>query len=143
MSELERDALQNITLRSKREKDELRAENERLREDLRLAVMSDSEECKLLTAEIERLNNIVIRGLAGVELSEENDRLIVEIERLTMELRAHRQDNGAVIAGLQNEIRRLRAVIVRAKDALLDGQSTQWVHDLLVAELHRRALEGK
>jgi len=34
---------------------------------------------------------------------------------------------------------RLRAAIVRAKDALLDGQSTQWVHDLLVAAL----LEGK
>lgn len=30
------------------------------------------------------------------------------------------------------EIKRLRAVITRAKDALLDGQSTQWVHDLLV-----------
>lgn len=34
-----------------------------------------------------------------------------------------------------DEIERLRAVIIRAKDALLDGQSTQWVHDLLVAAL--------
>lgn len=33
------------------------------------------------------------------------------------------------------EIERLRATIVRAKDALLDGQSTQWVHDLLVSAL--------
>lgn len=35
-----------------------------------------------------------------------------------------------------DEIDRLRAVITRAKDALLDGQSTQWVHDLLVTALH-------
>ena len=34
-----------------------------------------------------------------------------------------------------DEIERLRAVIMRAKDALLDGQSTQRVHDLLVAAL--------
>ena len=34
-----------------------------------------------------------------------------------------------------DEIERLRAVIVRAKDALLDGQSTQRVHDLLVAAI--------
>jgi len=34
-----------------------------------------------------------------------------------------------------DEIERLRAVIIRAKDALLDGQSTQWVHDLLVAAI--------
>jgi dihydrodipicolinate synthase/N-acetylneuraminate lyase len=34
-----------------------------------------------------------------------------------------------------DEIEKLRAVITRAKDALLDGQSTQWVHDLLVAAL--------
>jgi len=32
-----------------------------------------------------------------------------------------------------DEIKRLRAVIIRAKDALLDGQSTQYVHDMLVA----------
>ncbi len=36
---------------------------------------------------------------------------------------------------LRAEIERLRAVVTRAKDALLDGQSTQWVHDLLVAAL--------
>jgi hypothetical protein len=34
-----------------------------------------------------------------------------------------------------DEIERLRKTIVRAKDALIDGQSTQWVHDLLVAAL--------
>jgi capsule polysaccharide export protein KpsE/RkpR len=33
------------------------------------------------------------------------------------------------------EIERLRKTIVRAKDALIDGQSTQRVHDLLVAAL--------
>jgi hypothetical protein len=37
-----------------------------------------------------------------------------------------------------DEIKRLRAVITRAKDALLDGQSTQRVHDLLVAGLVER-----
>jgi hypothetical protein len=37
---------------------------------------------------------------------------------------------------LADEIERLRAVITRAKDALLDGQSTQRVHDLLVSALH-------
>jgi HAMP domain-containing protein len=36
----------------------------------------------------------------------------------------------------QNEIERLRTVITRAKDALLDGQSTQRVHDILVDALH-------
>jgi hypothetical protein len=36
---------------------------------------------------------------------------------------------------LRAEVKKLRAVIVRAKDALLDGQSTQWVHDLLVSAL--------
>lgn len=34
-----------------------------------------------------------------------------------------------------DEIEKLRKVIIRAKDALLDGQSTQWVHDVLVAAL--------
>jgi hypothetical protein len=33
------------------------------------------------------------------------------------------------------ENKELRAIITRAKDALLDGQSTQWVHDLLVTAL--------
>lgn len=36
---------------------------------------------------------------------------------------------------LRAEIKRLRAVVTRSKDALLDGQSTQWVHDLLAAAL--------
>jgi len=35
---------------------------------------------KPLRTEIERLNTVVIRGLAGVELSEENDRLIDKIK---------------------------------------------------------------
>jgi hypothetical protein len=42
-----------------------------------------------------------------------------------------------------DEIDRLRAVITRAKDALLDGQSTQWVHDLLVTALTGRDTTGK
>ena len=33
----------------------LRAENERLRADLRLAIMSDSDECKALSQEVKRL----------------------------------------------------------------------------------------
>jgi hypothetical protein len=52
-----------------------------------------------------------------------------EIERL-------RRDCAVDVSELYREIERLRAVIVRAKDALLDGQSTQWVHDLLVKALH-------
>lgn len=36
-------------------REELKAEIERLREHLRIAIMSDSEECKLLTADNERL----------------------------------------------------------------------------------------
>jgi hypothetical protein len=43
----------------------------------------------------------------------------------------------AALEDAADEIERLRAVIVRAKDALLDGQSTQWVHDLLATALHR------
>lgn len=35
----------------------------------------------------------------------------------------------------EDEVERLRAIITRAKDALLDGQSTQWVHDVLVQGL--------
>lgn len=42
---------------------------------------------------------------------------------------------NAKIAQQQAEIKALRAVIIRAKDALLDGQSTQWVHDVLAAAL--------
>jgi hypothetical protein len=45
---------------------------------------------------------------------------------------------------LRAQNKQLRATITRAKDALLDGQSTQWVHDLLVAALvARAALEPK
>lgn len=40
------------------------------------------------------------------------------------------------------ENERLRAVIVRSKDALLDGQSTQRVHDLLVGALHKDEHRG-
>jgi len=43
--------------------------------------------------------------------------------------------SGCIQEKAANEIERLRAVIMRAKDALLDGQSTQRVHDLLVAAL--------
>jgi len=44
-------------------------------------------------------------------------------------------DTDGVMLEAADEIERLRAVIMRAKDALLDGQSTQRVHDLLVAAL--------
>ena len=55
-----------------------------------------------------------------------------------MILRAADVRAGAVeISRQRHEIERLRKVITRAKDALLDGQSTQWVHDLLVAELRK------
>jgi hypothetical protein len=45
------------------------------------------------------------------------------------------RQKDADIGELEAEIKRLRAAITRAKDALLDGQSTQWVHDLLVVAL--------
>jgi hypothetical protein len=53
----------------------------------------------------------------------------IEAERHTQE----REANNALYA----EIERLRVVIVVAKDALLDVQSMQWVHDLLASALHR------
>jgi hypothetical protein len=43
--------------------------------------------------------------------------------------------NAGLCGEAADEIERLQAVIVRAKDALLDGQSTQWVHDLLVGSM--------
>lgn len=68
-----------------------------------------------------------------------------EIERLTADLATYSKDTedieGRIIDAefkaidAQAENEHLRAVIVRAKDALLDGQSTQWVHDLLVTAL--------
>jgi hypothetical protein len=63
-----------------------------------------------------------------------------EIEKLRDEqggiaMAAEQHGRKAERAELVPEIERLRAVITRAKDALLDGQSTQWVHDLLVAAL--------
>jgi hypothetical protein len=51
-----------------------------------------------------------------------------------IEAERHNQEREANSA-LRDEVVRLRIVIVRAKDALLDGQSTQWVHDLLVTTL--------
>jgi hypothetical protein len=53
------------------------------------------------------------------------ERLLQQVDYLPREVR---QEAAATI-------KRLRAVVTRAKDALIDGQSTQWVHDLLVAEL--------
>lgn len=74
------------------------------------------QKCKELEAEIERLRSDA-RAYANIMLSEENDALI-------------------------EENKRLRAVIVRSKDALLDGQSTQWVHDLLAGALHKEEHRG-
>lgn len=51
--------------------------------------MSDEHPCcrqrRELAAEVEWLNKVVIRGMAGVELSEENDRLIDDNKRLATE----------------------------------------------------------
>jgi hypothetical protein len=44
----------------------------------------------------------------------------------------------AHIEQLESKNNQLRAVITRAKDALLDGQSTQRVHDMLVDVLVSR-----
>lgn len=100
---------------------QLNAENERLR----IALVKQTEQHEYpcsphcagflreqqAQAEIERLRARWERGKA-------------EMEKADRALRAVTKENE-----------RLRAVIVRAKDALLDGQSTQWVHDLLVAVL--------
>lgn len=66
-----------------------------------------------------------------VQLEIENAKLRAEIERLNEDREKYFLDN----LGLRADNERQRAVIVRAKDALIDGQSTQWVHDLLVAAL--------
>jgi hypothetical protein len=85
--------------------------------------------------EIERLRSIADTTDIMTEqaIKRQND----EIERLR-EFGAT-ANPGGIYEGLPfeaaDEIERLRAVITRAKDALLDGQSTQWVHDLLVAAL--------
>ena len=63
-----------------------------------------------------------------------------EIERLREAIKVQGAEIDRVCAmALQDkeEIERLRAIITRAKDALLDGQSTQWVHDLLIQGLRR------
>jgi hypothetical protein len=51
------------------------------------------------------------------------------------DIEQRREYTGKEVWRLRHENERLRAAIIRAKDALLDGQSTQWVHDLLVAAL--------
>jgi hypothetical protein len=55
-----------------------------------------------------------------VILSEEDDALIEENKRLRTQIRAMHQDNGAVIAHLQNNDRELRAALNILRDALED-----------------------
>ena len=83
-----------------------------------------------MTDIVERLRNrreMINRGHGNVIDVPDEDCIEAcdEIERL-------RRDCAVDVSELYREIERLRAVITRAKDALLDGQSTQWVHDLLV-----------
>jgi hypothetical protein len=57
------------------------------------------------------------------------------VERLRASVHHDVRVRSATSAEAADEIERLRAVIIRAKDALLDGQSTQYVHDMLVTAL--------
>jgi hypothetical protein len=77
-----------------------------------------------------RANAVLLRATAEQSLLHADyiEQLRLTLDRLTAQ---RRQDIGQ----LRTKNERLRAVIVRAKDALLDGQSTQWVHDLLVKGL--------
>lgn len=59
-----------------------------------------------------------------------NKRVKAEIEQLRTDIAAERERSRL-------RSNRLREAIIRAKDALLDGQSTQWVHDLLVDAIIR------
>lgn len=89
-----------------------------------------------LVAEIERLK-IACRDQAGVELSEENDRLIAEIERLTAEIRDGKSQSKDAIRELRAEIERLRSALDRAADAL------EFYDNKAEAQLARGALEDK
>jgi hypothetical protein len=95
--------------------EDLRGEIDRLRAALdACADYGDRQQ-----GEIERLK-LVCRDQAGVELSEENDRLIVEIERLTTE----RDELLALLRGALHHVRNegdvtletiIRAVIAEAE----------------------------
>jgi chromosome segregation ATPase len=83
-----------------------------------------------LRAEIERLRADPLRcslqAFAG-----EMDAKDAEIERL----QGARAGDQQRLFHYEAEIERLRAIITRGKDALLDGQSPQWAHDILVQGL--------
>ena len=87
-----------------------------------------------LTGKLERLGK---DARAYVAVASDKKKLEAENKRLLAALRAVSVPYDIRKTKAENE--RLRAVIIRAKDALVDGQSTQWVHDLLVAAI----LEGR
>jgi hypothetical protein len=94
--------------------------------------------------EIERLRakNHELASTIATRLLEKKP--CVEIDRLRAALAeeiAVARETDDALAKADAEIERLRAVIVRAKDALLDGQSTQWVHDLLATVLYAQTKE--
>jgi hypothetical protein len=90
-------------------------------------------------AEIERLQTAIHEG-AEANVGTQ-DLMLAEIERLRAHNKILCDDQHDYVRYCtriheqEAEIERLRATIVRAKDALRDGQSTQWVHYLLVAAL--------
>jgi hypothetical protein len=108
---------------------------------------SESETEKLereAADEIERLRakNHELASTIATRLLEKKP--CVEIDRLRAALAeeiAVARETDDALAKADAEIERLRAVIVRAKDALLDGQSTQWVHDLLATVLYAQTKE--
>ena len=62
--------------------------------------------------------------------------IVERLRRIAFTAFENEEEDASAVLAAADKIERLRAVIVRAKDALLDGQSTQWVHDLLVGALH-------
>lgn len=79
----------------------------------------------------------VYAGKRCREIADKIERIEAEIERLRELLEGPdpHYDMARENGNLRADNERLRAVIIRAKDALLDGQSAQWVHDLLVAAI--------
>ena len=96
--------------------------------DLEITKAKQAQEIEKLRAQLKRTNDALDKEFNnGIALCDAIERLKAEFELF--------REAPSKLEVAQYEIERLRAVIMRAKDALLDGQSTQRVHDLLVAAL--------
>jgi hypothetical protein len=106
--------------------------------------LDKAAEIARLTAQNEQSHNDVaqLQG-RGIELAQENLRLLDEIEGVTREIRALRQDDGAVIAKLQGDNRRLRAALQRLVTDYQDVPDPTDADGQAVFEDARRELERK